>query len=288
MVRNWALNLMKEIRSKSIKSFDKLATWIEVAFKAETDAILELEKVIKRSIEKEEKLQFELRIKGMDFHFDEKFLNFQDPPPEIFPAREEPALNRFTIKQLESLINELIISSENGMIKNEYFVDLMMTKTKNSSSFNDNNGVPQLLKNLTKSDYELIVKSFDLILSGSISLKKIAITMWLISSTLPDESELREYRDKLYENGVELENNRVGVKKYDFMNTPAWFDKNEISIDRPQSYPYPRVKNLKSIIYDSVKNESGTLDIEEYLSLLIIKVPGKEIKQYSNVLNLQI
>ena len=177
MVRNWALNLMKEIRSKSSKCFDKLATWIEVAFKAETDAILELEKVIKRSIEKEEKLQFELRIKGMDFHFDQKFLNFQDPPPEIFPAREEPVPNRFNIKQLESLINELIISSENGQIKNEYFIELMMSKTKNATSFDDNNGVPQILKTLSKSDYEFIVKSFDLILSGSISLKKVAITM---------------------------------------------------------------------------------------------------------------
>jgi hypothetical protein len=146
MVRNWALNLMKEIRAKSTKSFDKLATWIDVAFKAETDAILELEKVIKCSIEKEEKLQFELRIKGMDFHFDEKFLNFQDPPPEILPAREEPSDNRFTIKQLESLINELIISSENGFIKNEYFIDLMMSKTKNAKNFNDNNGVPTILK----------------------------------------------------------------------------------------------------------------------------------------------
>lgn len=70
------------------------------------------------------------------------------------------------------------------------------------------------------------------------------------------------------------------------MNTKAWFDQNEISKDRPQSYPYPRVKNLKSIIFDSVKNENGVLDIDEYLSLLTIKVPGKEIKKYSNVLNL--
>ena len=97
---------------------------------------------------------------------------------------------------------------------------------------------------------------------------------------------MAEYGERLYKNAVELDNGKAGIKKFDFMNTRAWFDQNEVSIDRPQSYPYPRVKNLKSIIYDSVKSESGILDIEEYLSLLIFKVPGKEIKKYSNVLNL--
>lgn len=113
----------------------------------------------------------------MDFHLDEKFLNFEDPPAEIFPAREEPEHHRFTIKQLESLVNEFIISSENGYIKNEYFITLMMTRTINSHSFDGNNGVPQILKSCKNSDYEMIVKSFDLILNGSISLKKVAITM---------------------------------------------------------------------------------------------------------------
>ena len=146
MIRNWALNLMKEIRIKSKTCYEKLNTWIEVAFKAETEAIIEQEKVIKRSIEKEEKLQHELRIKGMDFHLDEKFLNFKDPPMEIFPAHEEPEAGRFTIKQLESLINELIISSKDGLIKNDYLVDLLMAKTKNSREFSDDNSVPETLK----------------------------------------------------------------------------------------------------------------------------------------------
>ena len=82
----------------------------------------------------------------MDFHLDEKFLNFKDPPMEIFPAHEEPEAGRFTIKQLESLINELIISSKDGLIKNDYLVDLLMAKTKNSREFSDDNSVPETLK----------------------------------------------------------------------------------------------------------------------------------------------
>ena len=121
-------------------------TWIQVTFKAESDAIIEKEKVIKKSIEEETKLQHELRIKGMDFYLDEKFLNFEDPPPEVFPAREEPQDTRFTIKQLESLVNELIISSKDGLVKNEYIIELLLTRTINSREFSDENGVPPVLQ----------------------------------------------------------------------------------------------------------------------------------------------
>ena len=71
------------------RSNTKLNEWIDVTFKAETDAIIELEKIIKSAIEKEIKLQFELRIKHMDFVLDEKILYFRDPPPPVYPAREE-------------------------------------------------------------------------------------------------------------------------------------------------------------------------------------------------------
>lgn len=177
MIRNWALNLMKSIRSKSKNVYTKLATWIEVAFKAETDAILEKEKVIKRAIEEEKKLQHELRISGLDFYLDEGCLNFQDPPPEVFHAREEPAAQRFSIKQLESLINEFIISSVNGFIKNEYFIDLMVTRSRNSRKFSDENGIAEAWSKFTRSDFECIIKSFDVKLVGQISLKKIALTI---------------------------------------------------------------------------------------------------------------
>ena len=147
LIRNWALNLMKEIRVKSSTCHDKLDIWIKIAFKAETDAIIEQERVIKRSIEEETKLQHELRIKGMDFYLDEKFLNFEDPPPEVFAAREEPQDSRFTIIQLESLVNELIVSSKDGLINNELLVDLLLARTINSKAFSDKNGVPPSLMN---------------------------------------------------------------------------------------------------------------------------------------------
>lgn len=56
MIWNWALQRLWEIRQRADKIYVKLQEWIDVAFKAETDAILELEKVIKKSIEEETKL----------------------------------------------------------------------------------------------------------------------------------------------------------------------------------------------------------------------------------------
>lgn len=250
--------------------------WIQVAFKAETDAIIEQEKVIKRSIEEETKLQHELKIKGMDFTLNEKFLNFEDPPPEIFPAREEPKDDRFSIKQLESLVNELIVSSTEGMIKNDFFIDLMMTKTKNSRQLSDGNGVPQVLKKNDRSDYELLVKLFDVKLTGLVSLKKLALTFSLMSSPLPTDEQLNAYKTVLLDKMLEEQGGEHYIGKNTFVKVPAWFDEYEKSIDRPNSHSYPRVRNLKGIIFDIMRNEDYLLNIEEYISLLAFRVPGRE------------
>lgn len=98
MIWNWALQRLKEIWLSSDSINQKLNEWIDVAFKAETDAILELEKVIKSAIEKEIKLQYELWIKYMDFYLDEKILYFRDPPPPVYPAWEEIRPDWFTIE----------------------------------------------------------------------------------------------------------------------------------------------------------------------------------------------
>lgn len=284
LIRNWSLNMMKEIRNKSQKCYSKLDTWIKVAFKAETDAIIENEKIIKRSIEEEVKLQYELRIRGMDFYLDEKFLNFEDAPPEILPAREELQDNRFTIRQLESLVNEFIVSSQDGMIKNEYFIDLLMTRTKNSIKFVDENGVPPILRHCGRSDYELLVKAYDSKFTGNIPLKRVALTLCLFSSSIPTDAQLKEYKEALLVKILEEHDGRHFIGKNVFTKVPAWFDQNEKSIDRPQSHPYPRVVNLKSIIFDVMRNEDFLLCIEEYISCLSIENSKLANKTFGEVI----
>lgn len=110
LVRNWALQRMREIRRTSDKVFEKLEDWVAVAFKAETDGIIEMENVVKQRIESEQKIQCELRIQCMDFFIDEKILNFLDKPPQKPPAVELVRPERFTIPQLRTINEELRMS----------------------------------------------------------------------------------------------------------------------------------------------------------------------------------
>jgi hypothetical protein len=69
-IRNWALNRLKHQRELSLRIYQKLEDWIQVANKAENDAIEEVCEVIKDSIEGEKKIQVELNISFMDFVVD--------------------------------------------------------------------------------------------------------------------------------------------------------------------------------------------------------------------------
>jgi len=96
------------MRSKAIKVYTKLEDWIHVSNKTENDAVEEMSIVVKIAIEEEKKIQDELRIKFMDFCVDEKIMNYIEPPPEKLPAMEEIQSDRFSIRQLNALIDEFI------------------------------------------------------------------------------------------------------------------------------------------------------------------------------------
>ena len=79
-----------------------------------------------------------------------------------------------------------------------------------------------------------------------------------MSSPVPTDQNLNEYKEALLiKKGTE--NNEFGksqITKENFITTPAWFDESERNKDRPNSYKYSRVKNLKSIIFDTIKEDS--------------------------------
>jgi hypothetical protein len=88
-IRNWSLQRLQETRISAIRLYKKLDDWIQVAQKAEMDAIEEMCAVIKEAIEAESKIQSELRIKFMDFTVDKGTLNFITPKPPKLNALEE-------------------------------------------------------------------------------------------------------------------------------------------------------------------------------------------------------
>jgi hypothetical protein len=133
LIRNWAIKRLKELRARSNQVYEKLDDWILVAEKAEQDAVVEMENVIKDAIETETKLQHELRIRYMDFFMDEKILNFLDPPPEILEAKEDVREERFNIAQLTSFTNDLMSNTLEGsdLIDNATLIDILIRKTVN-------------------------------------------------------------------------------------------------------------------------------------------------------------
>jgi hypothetical protein len=106
-IRNWTLKRLREMRGRGLKVYQKLEDWILVSTRSENEAIEEMCTVLKRAIEEERKIQDELRIKFMDFCVDQKIMNYVEPPPEKLPALEERMPDRFTVVQLNTLVEEL-------------------------------------------------------------------------------------------------------------------------------------------------------------------------------------
>ena len=75
----------------------------------------------------------------MDFFLDEGILNFIEPPPEKLPAMEQVRKDRFSIKQLRTIVTELEELSKEfgdgqGGVPNKVVTDLLMRKLENSKS----------------------------------------------------------------------------------------------------------------------------------------------------------
>ena len=105
-IRNWTLDQLKQRRRAAINLYKKLEDWIYVAQKAEMDAIEEMCMVVKQNIEEETKIQTELRISFMDFTIDQGVLNYINPPPPKHAALEEHRVDRFSIPQLQGMLEE--------------------------------------------------------------------------------------------------------------------------------------------------------------------------------------
>ena len=74
-------------------------------------------------------------------------MNYIIPPPEKLPAMEQVRSDRFNIKQLKCLVQELEAIAEeigNGVtIPNKVIVDFFIRKHENSKSIGDENSLPE-------------------------------------------------------------------------------------------------------------------------------------------------
>lgn len=101
------ISRLKEMRLMAKSLYNKLDDWIIYGIKAENDILYEQTKVIKKSIEKTEKLPKDLNPNFPEISSTHKPVNYLDLPPIILPKLELAQPNRFTLSNLFSLTEEL-------------------------------------------------------------------------------------------------------------------------------------------------------------------------------------
>lgn len=94
----------------------------------------------------------------MDLCVDQKIMNFIEPPPEKLPAMEEVRTDRFNIKQLTILVEELeFLARQHGNgtanIPNKVIVDLFVRKLENSKTLGDEGSLPEDWRSFTEYDF---------------------------------------------------------------------------------------------------------------------------------------
>ena len=154
---------------------------------------------MKHAIEEETKIQEELRIKFMDFCVDEKIMNFIEPPPDKLAAMEQVRPDRFNVRQLRTLVDELQEFSKhnydgNGGVPNKVVIDLFLRKLEISKALWDDGCLPQEWWSLGEYDFQNMVRNLDRAGSGSVNWKQLATFIILLKSPLPSEEELETYK----------------------------------------------------------------------------------------------
>ncbi len=84
MLRNMAINRLKEMRKMANGIYGKLDDWIEVANNCENNSVTQLANIINDIIQKEQKIRYELKIDNLDLIQDKIHHNFLDPPVYIY------------------------------------------------------------------------------------------------------------------------------------------------------------------------------------------------------------
>ena len=135
----------------------------------------------------------------MDFCVDEKIMNFIEPPPDKLAAMEEVRRDRFNVRQLRNLVDELQeLAKHNydgrGGIQNKVVVDLLLRKLEISKALWDDGCLPEEWWGLGEYDFQNIVRNLDRSGTGSVNWKQLATFIILLKSPLPSEDELETYK----------------------------------------------------------------------------------------------
>jgi hypothetical protein len=263
VIKNMAISKLKEMRFMAKALYNKLEDWIVYSIRAENDAITVITRIMRRAIENQEKLQKELQLNYVDVVINHKYLNFLTPPPILLPAKEIGAPHRFTITQLYLALEELrTLANENDTIDNKILLQYFVRRTSGALSKDD---FPQEWQGKDIKAFQRLIRNLDPRNVGFVNLKLLSTYLCLLSTQLPQESDISSYKrvlDGNAKNGV--------ITRENFLETPCFFDGFEATphLEHNSMY-FDRVQIIKDILFNlhSEKNKN-TLVIDNYLRVI--------------------
>lgn len=129
LLKYWGIECLKNIRKLANNIYNKLDDWIILAIKAENEALNQLTNILKSTIEKEQKIKYELELDTFDVIINMDVQNYIELPPKPLPAKEIIDHSKFNIVQLKILLDELKTYEVNSnLIRTSTFVDIFIKK----------------------------------------------------------------------------------------------------------------------------------------------------------------
>lgn len=75
------------------------------------------------------------------------------------------------------------------------------------------------------------------------------------------------------------------VTMEDFVKTPFWFDESEKSQDRTYSHPFPRLHQIKELLFKTnATSDNQYLDMEQFIGFLKTATARKEASDFNGLL----
>ena len=269
LLRNWGIKYLKSLRKQANEIYSKLEDWIILAIKAENEALSQLSYILKKHIEDEQKIKYELELDTFDIKINMDVVNYIEEPPKLLPAKEIIDHNKFNIQQLNILINELntyIVSNNN--IRTSNFLKIFEKKYITSKTDNDvYYGLPNSIKRLTFHNFYKFVKCFDPESTDFMNLQHVLTIFCVLHSpvcTDEDEENIKSQCEGILKDSSKLD-------KDEFINLPMWIDNTEGCATPPGYEIYNRVEKLKEIIFHINKDDDDQINLNELCSLLTLK-----------------
>lgn len=269
LLRHWGIQYIKNLRKQTDEIYSKLEDWIILAIKAENEALNQLCIILKKHIEDELKIKYELELDTFDVKINMDVINYVEEPPKLLPAKEIIDQNKFNIQQINILIGELstyIVSNNN--IRTSNFMKIFEKKFITSKTDNDvYYGLPGCLKKLSFQNFYKFIKCFDPNNTDFMNLQWVLTIFCILTSRVcseKDEYELKNSAGPYLKEFVKLDRDS-------FVKLPMWFDDNE-TCPTIQGYEvFNRVDILKGIIFDINKDEDEMIDLFDLCDLFTLK-----------------